>query len=261
LAGKLKFESLTNFTSIYKQQLTQKMENSRLTHPMDGIWYTDLLDLFGGEKKQRVIRHINQRRDTWAKLEETRKGNKRIKDEIDRIKATTPKKVLNTMMTLQTTLNELGPDTLGEEAFQKLSDIIATPENDTNLFSCMTELMSVCQYTETTLPAEKRYTHHKQCEVLTEAQKLSRALDPDDKTYVICPGCNRTMTTGWFSKHKHTHTCKRACESKKVALKNKAMYQPDYAREIIDMNFMNPEEQAEYMKDVDMGSYQEGRRG
>jgi adenosyl cobinamide kinase/adenosyl cobinamide phosphate guanylyltransferase len=232
----------------------------QLSHPMDAIYYGDLIDMFDGDKKHRVIRKINQRRDNWARDEETRKGNKRIKDEIDRIKATTPKKVLDVMMTLQTTLMELEDD-IPQEAFEKLNDIIATPENDTNLFSCMTELMSVCQYTETSLAPERRFTHHKQCEVLTEAQKLARALDPNDKTYVICPGCNRTMTTGWFSKHKHTHTCKRACESKKVALKNKAMYQPDYAKEIIDMNLMTPDELAEYMKEIDMGTYQEGRRG
>jgi len=68
LAGKLKFESLTNFTSIYKQQLTQKMDSANPTL-ING--FEDVINYINNQqaeikKLQENLERVTKQRDDFA---------------------------------------------------------------------------------------------------------------------------------------------------------------------------------------------------
>ena len=203
----------------------------------------DVFALFDKQGKQALQKKIEDERERWRKNEETKKGNARIKAEINRIKMTTPKKTLQAFFAIQEALMA-HQDDIPEEVYDKINDLLASPDNNTNLFSCMTEMMAVCDYEETQIVHGKKWTDHKtMAERLSEAQKVIRANDPDDNTHTMCPLCKRCMTLEWYNKkHKGTHTCRRATEAQALALKEKKIFTIQMGTDLAKLQVQNGEE-------------------
>jgi len=212
--------------------------------------------LFDEQGKESLRKKIEAERQQWLVDEETKKGNARIKAEIDRIKMTTPKKTLQAFLTLQNVLMT-HQDDMPEEVYDTINDLLASADNNTNLFSCMTEMMAVCDYEETEIVKAKKWTTHRDKslgEKLTEAQKIIRANDPDDKHWTMCVRCKRCMTTDWYNKHhKNTHTCRRATEAQALALKEKKLFAIDMGKDLAKLQVQNPQEINASLGEIETG--------
>jgi len=82
-----------------------------------------VMELFDEQGKQSLRHKIEAEKRQWRKDEETKKGNARIKDEIDRIKMTTPKRTLQAFLNLQNVLMT-HQDDMPEEVINKEKEII-----------------------------------------------------------------------------------------------------------------------------------------
>lgn len=196
--------------------------------------YTALMDAMDDDGKQKVREAIEKVNAERYQMELDRKGNIALKKEIERIKMTAPKKVLATMLKLQTYIMAV-QDQMPEDVYEGLSEIIADPDDDTSLFPLITELIAVCDYTDPSLKRERTCVHHNpsQYENLTEAQKLIRAQDPEDKVWTMCPKCKRCMTIKYYiSDHRGRHVCRRATEAQALTLKEKQIIKTDNALEL-----------------------------
>ena len=210
--------------------------------------------LFDEQGKESLRKKIEAERQQWLVDEETKKGNARIKAEINRIKMTTPKKTLQAFFAIQEALIA-HQDDIPEEVYDTINDLLASPDNNTNLFSCMTEMMAVCDYEETQIVQGKKWTDHKSmAERLTEAQKVIRANDPEDNTHTMCPLCKRCMTLEWYNKkHKGTHTCRRATEAQALALKEKKIFALEMGTDLAKLQVQNGEEINASLEGVETG--------
>jgi hypothetical protein len=216
----------------------------------------DVFALFDKQGKESLRKKIEDEREQWRRDEETKKGNARIKAEIDRIKMTTPKKTLQAFLNLQNVLMT-HQDDMPEEVYDTINDLLASADNNTNLFSCMTEMMAVCDYEETEIVKEKKWTTHRDKTMgqkLTEAQKIIRANDPDDKHWTMCALCKRCMTVDWYIKnHKNTHTCRRATEAQALALKEKKIFALEMGKDLAKLQVQNPQEINASLGEIETG--------
>jgi len=216
----------------------------------------DVFALFDQQGKDSLRKKIEDEREEWRVNEETKKGNARIKAEINRIKTTTPKKTLQAFFNLQTVLMT-HQDDMPEEVYDTINDLLASADNNTNLFSCMTEMMAVCDYEETEIVKAKKWTTHRDKTMdarLTEAQKIIRANDPDDHYWTMCALCKRCMTVDWYNKrHKNTHTCRRATEAQALALKENKIFGIDMGKDLAKLQVQNQQEINASLSDVDTG--------
>lgn len=216
-----------------------------------------VMELFDKQGKQSLRYKIEAEKRQWRKDEETKKGNARIKAEIDRIKTTTPKKTLQAFFNLQTLIMSRQDD-FPEDLYEEINDIIANPDDDKNLFCCMTEMMAVCDYEETAIVKEKKWTTHARNgsmdERLSEADKIRRANDPEDHVWKMCPLCKRCMTTEWYIKgHKGTHTCARAVEAQALALKEKKIFALEMGDDLARLQVQDKDEINASLGEVDTG--------
>jgi len=199
------------------------------------------------EQEEKFLEHfdnigkkeIKETREKYLKeqeqLNKTYKGRQEIKKELIRIKETGPKKTLDMMMKFAMKVNELKmfcdnncvlDDTFGSiiDMCEELENMVANPDNDDNLFSCFTELMSVCDESEITKKVNITKTE-KKFKNLTEAQKIAYCKDPDNKDYTMCPKCMRCMTTKHYrSHHQGTDVCRKVVNTKMATLHSGAMY-------------------------------------
>jgi len=193
--------------------------------------YIALMNAMDDDGKQKVREAIEKVNNERYQMELDRKGNIALKKEIERIKMTCPKKVLATMLNLQTFIMAVR-DQMPEDVYEGISNLIADPDDDTSLFPLITELIAVCDYTDPTLKRERTCVHHNpsQYKHLTEAQKLVRAQDPEDKVWTMCPKCKRCMTIKYYiSDHNGRHVCRRATEAQALSLKEKQIIKQDNA--------------------------------
>ena len=186
-----------------------------------------VFSILDAQSKDELRKRIIKEREKWKRDEKTKEGNKRIKAEIDRIKMTTPQKTLQAFLNLQMALEQFRED-IPDELYDTISNLIASPDNDTNLFSCMTEMMAVCDYEETQIVSHKKWTYHREKSLgqkLTEAEKIIRANDPNDHCWTMCKMCKRCMTTAWYNRgHKGSFTCRRTIEAQALSLKHNQVY-------------------------------------
>ena len=200
--------------------------------------YNTLITIYGDKVKNKID-DINEQR--WE-AEQTKQGNIALKKDIERIKDVSPQKVLNSLLVFQNTLSQL-EDTMEPETYDILSNLIANPDDDDNIFSTVTEMIAVCDYTDESLKPERKYSFHHPVDSLTEAQKLIRANDPNDLTYTMCGHCKRCMTTSHYNKdHKRRHVCKRSAQNAVVSLKNQTVNGPDTASDLIRLQLDNVDE-------------------
>lgn len=218
--------------------------------------YTALMNALDEDGKQKVreaIEKVNQER---YQMELDRKGNIALKAEIERIKTTAPRKILATMLNLQTYLMS-NQDAIPEDVYEGLSNIIADPDDDTTLFPLITELIAVCDYTDPSLKREKTCVHHNPSQYLnlTEAQKLIRAQDPNDKIWTMCPKCKRCMTIRYYnSNHKGRHVCRRTTEAQALTLKEKQIIKNDNALELAKIQIQDVDGINASMGDIRTGN-------
>jgi len=148
-------------------------------------------------------------------------------------------------------------DSIPGEVMDEINDIIANPDDSLNLFSCMTDMMAVCDYEETAIVKEKKWTTHQAKTMgdrLSEAEKLIRANDPDDDTMMMCPLCKRTMTPAWYIKaHKGTHVCQRATEAQALALKEKKVFSLDMGKDLAKLQVQNEDEVNASLGEIETG--------
>ncbi len=215
-----------------------------------------VLAIFDEQGKQSLRQKIEAERKQWRKDEETKKGNSRIKAEIDRIKTTTPKKTLQAFFQLQSVLMA-NQDSIPEHVMEQINDIVANPDDNLNLFSCMTEMMAVCDYEETKIIKEKRWTTHRDKAMgdkLSEAEKIIRANDKEDLTMKMCPLCKRCMTTSWYLKgHRNSHTCQRATEAQALALKEKKVFSLEMGKDLAKLQVQNADEVNASLGEIETG--------
>ena len=215
-----------------------------------------VMSIFDAQGKASLRRTINAERAQWRKDEETKKGNARIKMEIDRIKATAPKKALEALFQIQSVLME-HQDDMPEEVYEKLNHLIANPDDDLNLFGSMTEMMAVCDYEETVIHPSKKWTTHRENGIgarLTEAEKVVRCNDPNDLTHIMCPRCLRTMTTLYYNKsHKGAFVCQRTAEAKALSLKEKKMFSLDMGTDLAKLQVQNAEDMNASLGEINTG--------
>lgn len=216
-----------------------------------------VMELFDEQGKQSLRHKIEAEKRQWRKDEETKKGNARIKAEIDRIKTTTPKKTLQAFFNLQSLIMSRQDD-FPEDLYEEINDLIANPDNNTNLFSCMTEMMAVCDYEETEIVKEKKWTTHQKngsmSEKLSEADKIRRANDPEDKEWKLCPLCKRAMTTQWYFKgHKDTLTCARGVEAQALALKEKKIFSLEMGNDLARLQVQDKDEINASLGEIETG--------
>ena len=200
--------------------------------------YNSLITIFGDKVKNKID-DINEQR---AEAEHTKKGNIALKKDIERIKEVSPQKVLNSLLVFQNTLSQL-EDTMEPETYDILSNLIANPDDDDNIFTTVTEMIAVCDYTDESLKPERKYTFHYPVDGLTQAQKLHRALDPEDLTYTMCVHCKRCMTTSYYNRsHKGRHVCRRSAEAQVVSLKNQTVSGADTGIDLMRLQLDNVDE-------------------
>tara|TARA_R110000765_G_scaffold88791_1_gene169834 strand:+ start:2309 stop:3055 length:747 start_codon:yes stop_codon:yes gene_type:complete len=215
-----------------------------------------IFSILDEQGKASLVKKMEAEKREWRANEETKKGNARIKMEIDRIKETAPKKTLQAFLQLQTVLMN-HEDSIPGEVMDEINDIIANPDDSLNLFSCMTDMMAVCDYEETAIVKEKKWTTHQaktMGERLTEADKLIRANDPEDKTMMMCPLCKRTMTPAWYIKsHRGTHVCQRAVEAQALCLKEKKVFSLDMGKDLAKLQVQSCDEVNASLGDIVTG--------
>ena len=193
------------------------MEEQLLKH-FDDVGKKEIKEIFEKNKEER------------DELEKSYKGRMAIKKELIRIKDTGPQKCLDMMMKFAMKVNELKVlaehlDTEGDmvNMCEELEDMIANPDNDENLFNCVTELMSVCDESEITKKIAIKT--EKKVKKLTEAQMISYCNDPKNLDYTMCPKCMRCMTTRHYKyKHQGTEVCEKITNTKMATLNSGNMY-------------------------------------
>ena len=249
-----KFETWFSSSSIIKQGgETMEMNNNMIVRESD---WNRLMDGMDEQGKASVRIAIEKLRDERFQMEHDRKGNIALKKEMERIKEVSPKKILATMLRLQTFLMD-NEDKIDDEVYEGLNDIIADPDNDDSLFPIVTDMIAVCDYVEPKLKREKSCVHHNPgtYECLTEAQKLIRAQDPDDKIWTMCPKCKRCMTIKYYnSDHNKRHVCQRSTEAQVVVLKEQQIIKPNNALELAKIQIQDVDGLNASLGDVTTGS-------
>jgi len=222
------------------------MEEQLLKH-FDDVGKKEIKEIFEKNKEER------------NELEKSYKGRIAIKKELIRIKETGPKKTLDMMMKFAMKVNELKVlaehlDTEGDmvNMCEELEDMIANPDNDENLFSCVTELMSVCDESEIT----KRIaiTTERKVKKLTEAQMISYCNDPKNPDYTMCPKCMRCMTTRHYKyKHQGTEVCEKITNTKMATLNSGNMYSVQQGKDFVKLTARTTKDFNEISDNINWG--------
>ena len=185
--------------------------------------FQELLDHFDEQGKEVVRDKIDQANARRLAMEQDYSGRRAIAKECDRIKAQCPQKTLRVLLNLQTLVDSLQFQ-LEPEIFDQLNNIICDPDQEETLFSCFTELMSICN--ESGPAVAKRFGPNNPQQQLTEAEKLRRAQDPNYPCWTQCKRCNRCMTTSHYNKkHKHMKVCELNHQTKVACLSGGKYYQ------------------------------------
>jgi hypothetical protein len=185
--------------------------------------FQELLDHFDEQGKEVVRDKIDQANARRLAMEQDYSGRRAIAKECDRIKAHCPQKTLRVLLNLQTALDSLQFQ-MEQEAYDTLCNIICDPDKDETLFSCFTELMSICN--ESGPAVAKRFGPNNPQQQLTDAEKLRRAQDPAYPCWTQCKRCNRVMTTSHYNKkHKHMKVCELNHQTKVACLSGGKYYQ------------------------------------
>ncbi len=195
------------------------MEEQLLKH-FDDVGKKEIKEIFEKNKEER------------DELEKSYKGRMAIKKELIRIKDTGPQKCLDIMMKLTMKVDDI-KNKLDECDFEEKDDImnsidelenlIANPDDNNNIFNCVTELMSVCDESEITKKIAIKT--ERKVKKLTEAQMISYCNDPKNLDYTMCPKCMRCMTTRHYKyKHQGTEVCEKITNTKMATLNSGNMY-------------------------------------
>ena len=185
--------------------------------------FQELLDHFDAQGKEVVRDKIDQANARRLALEQEYSGRRAIAKECERIKAQCPQKTLRVLLNLQTLVDSLQFQ-LEPEIFDQLNNIICDPDQEETLFSCFTELMSICN--ESGPAVAKRFGPNNPQQQLTDAEKLRRAQDPAYPCWTQCKRCNRVMTTSHYNKkHKHMKVCELNHQTKVACLSGGKYYQ------------------------------------
>jgi hypothetical protein len=185
--------------------------------------FQELLDHFDEQGKEIVRDKIHQANTKRLAMEQEYSGRRAIAKECERIKSQCPQKTLRVLLNLQTALDSL-QFTMEQESYDKLCNIICDPDQDETLFTCFTELMSICN--ESGPAVAKRHGPNNPQQELTDAEKLRRAQDPAYPCWTQCKRCNRCMTTSHYNKkHKHMKVCELNHQTKVACLSGGKYYQ------------------------------------
>lgn len=222
------------------------MEEQLLKH-FDDVGKKEIKEIFEKNKEER------------NELEKSYKGRMAIKKELIRIKETGPKKTLDMMMKFAMKVNELKVlaehlDTEGDmvNMCEELEDMIANPDNDENLFSCVTELMSVCDESEIT--KKIAITTERKVKKLTEAQMISYCNDPKNLDYTMCPKCMRCMTTRHYKyKHQGTEVCEKITNTKMATLNSGNMYSVQQGKDYVKLTARTTKDFNEISDNINWG--------
>jgi len=141
---------------------------------------------------------IEESNKTNAQRKQTYKERIAMKEEVNRIKENAPKKVLKSLMDFQELITMLhASEKIDEETLELLENAVCDPHGETDMFSCFTELMSVCEYSEVQPIKDNKTVSQR----LTRAQILAKATDPTNKSYTMCRRCNRPISVKNLRKH------------------------------------------------------------
>ena len=226
------------------------MEEQLLKH-FDDVGKKEIKEIFEKNKEER------------DELEKSYKGRMAIKKELIRIKETGPQKCLDIMMKFAMKVNELkmfceGYDetdyTFGTilNMCDTLEDMIANPDNNENLFSCVTELMSVCDESEITKKIAIKT--ERKVKKLTDAQMISYCNDPNNKDYTMCPKCMRCMTTRHYNyKHQGTEVCEKITNTKMATLNSGKMYSVQQGKDYVKLTARTTKDFNEISDNINWG--------
>lgn len=191
----------------------------------DSERFQELLQCFDAQGKEIVRQKIRDANARRLAMDQDYSGRRAIAKECERIKTQCPQKTLRVLLNLQTALDELlDSGAMEQEAHDTLCNIICDPDQDETLFSCFTELMSICN--ESGPAVAKRYGPNNPQQQLTDAEKLRRAQDPAYPCWTQCKRCNRCMTTSHYNKkHKHMKVCELNHQTKVACLSGGKYYQ------------------------------------
>ena len=180
--------------------------------------YDDLLALYDGEKKIKIEKMIEEANKTNDKRKQTYKERIAMKAEVNRIKENAPKKVLKSLMDFQQLITMLHEtEKIDDETLELLENAVCDPHGETDMFSCFTELMSVCEYSEVQPIRENKTVSQR----LTRAEILAKASDPTDLRYIMCPRCNRPVSRKNLENHQFNTSICREIKLVKFAVQDK----------------------------------------
>tara|TARA_R110000824_G_scaffold389997_1_gene586277 strand:- start:30 stop:758 length:729 start_codon:yes stop_codon:yes gene_type:complete len=227
--------------------------------------YECMLKYFDEAGKEDIRAQYDKLKKDKEEQDKTYAGRLRIKKELNRIKEECPAKCLKILMEVANEVNEMKEliDDLKDNdellvKVNKLDDLIASADNNNNIFNCITELMAVCDESEIT--KNVKYSNeqlNKQIkERLTEAQILSRALDPKNLKYTQCKKCMRCMTTSHYKRnHQGTKVCKTITNTKIATLHSKTFYNSSQSETLIKVTARTRKAFNEVSDDIDWGEH------
>jgi len=186
-------------------------------YPSD-FQYDELLALYDGEKKIEIQKMIDESNKTNTQRTAKYKERIAMKAEVKRIKEEAPAKVLKSLMDFQGLITMLyASEKIDDETLELLENAVCDPHGETDMFSCFTELMAVCEYSEVQPIRENNTVAQR----LTRAQILARATDPADRFYIMCSRCNRPVSTKHLKKHQEDTSICQEIKLVKFAVQDK----------------------------------------